>query len=49
MIHKNKSGEVSGSIAEWEDFYKWAKKEKIMNKPFKEGVEEYLKISENKK
>lgn len=49
MIHKDKFGEISGSIAEWEEFYKWAKKNKKMDKPFKKGIEEYIKLSEDKK
>lgn len=41
----DKFGEVSGTILEWEEFYKWAKKNKRMNMSFKEGIEEYIKLN----
>lgn len=45
MIQKDKFGEVSGTTSEWEDFYKWAEKNKKMDKPFGESIEEYIKLN----
>lgn len=45
MVHKDDFGNLVGTPAEWEMFYKWAEKNGKLDKPCMEGIEEYLKLN----